>query len=112
MSIPDFADWQNQNQVFEDMAAFITGGVVFNKNDEAERVRGGGVSADLFRLMRTPPLLGRALLADDAQPEGSGRGNWLWTMAASLWRRPCRCGGKVTISGKLTTIVRSDAAGI
>jgi len=26
MSIPDFADWQNQNQVFEQMAGFVAGG--------------------------------------------------------------------------------------
>ena len=26
MSVPDFADWQSQNQVFEQMAGFVTGG--------------------------------------------------------------------------------------
>src|SRR6266852_3046762 len=28
MSIPDFVDWQSQNQVFEQMAGFIAGGAV------------------------------------------------------------------------------------
>src|SRR6185436_7619143 len=42
MSVPDFADWQNQNQVFEQMAAFVTGGLVLNNGEEAERVRGAG----------------------------------------------------------------------
>src|SRR5687768_2558235 len=26
MSVPDFADWQSQNQVFEHMAGFVSGG--------------------------------------------------------------------------------------
>ena len=28
MSVPDFADWQSQNQVFEQMVGFVTGGSV------------------------------------------------------------------------------------
>src|SRR2546428_8914100 len=30
MSIPDFLDWQNQNQGFAQMAGFITGGALLN----------------------------------------------------------------------------------
>src|SRR5436190_2231306 len=67
MSIPDFADWQSQNQVFEEMAGFVNGGVILNNNDEAERLRAAGVSADFFKLFRTTPLRGRTLQADDAE---------------------------------------------
>jgi putative ABC transport system permease protein len=59
----DFADWQNQNQVFEQMAGFVTGGLVLNNGDEAERVRGAWVTGDFFTLLRTTPLRGRTLQA-------------------------------------------------
>ena len=39
MSIPDFADWQKQNQVFEQIAGFVTGGSLLTSGDETERVR-------------------------------------------------------------------------
>src|SRR5688500_5568871 len=34
MSVPDFADWKNQNQVFERMAGFVTGGALLVSGDE------------------------------------------------------------------------------
>ena len=40
MSVPDFADWQSQNQAFERMAGFVTGGSLLVSGDETERVRG------------------------------------------------------------------------
>ena len=106
MSIPDFADWQNQNQVFEQMAGFIAGGVLLNNGDETERVHGTAVTADFFTLFRTPSLRGRTLQPDDAQ---AGR-DPVAVLSFGLWQR--RFGGnasvvgsKVTISGKATTIV-------
>ena len=40
MSVPDFADWQSQNQAFEQMAGFVSGGSLLISGDETERVRG------------------------------------------------------------------------
>src|SRR6202162_1613787 len=40
MSIPDFVDWQKQNQVFEQLAGFYSGGLLLTSGDETERVRG------------------------------------------------------------------------
>ncbi len=75
MSIPDFADWQKQNQVFEQLAGFVSGGSLLMSGDETERVRGTGVTADFFPLFRTTPLSGRTLQAADMQNEGAtGRG--------------------------------------
>jgi len=68
VSVPDFADWQSQNQVFEQMAGFVTGGLVLNNGDETERVRGAWVTGDFFPLLRSKPLRGRTLQAEDAQP--------------------------------------------
>src|SRR6185369_15767912 len=38
MSVPDLADWQNQNHAFEQMAGFITSGFILNNGEEIERV--------------------------------------------------------------------------
>src|SRR5437660_224249 len=106
MSIPDFADWQNQNQVFEQMAGFITGGVLLSIGDETERVHGTAVTADFFTLFRTPGLRGRTLQPDDTQ---AGR-DTVAVIGYGLWQRRFGAnanvvGSKVTISGKPTTII-------
>jgi len=112
MSIPDFADWQNQNQVFEHMAGFLTGGVLLNNGEETERVHGTAVSADFFTLFRTGRLLGRTLQPDDAQP---GR-DPIAVLGYGLWQRRFGAdqnivGKKILISGKSTTIVGVMPAG-
>src|SRR6266481_5384559 len=106
MSLPDFADGQNQNQVFEQMAGFIAGGVLLNNGDETERVHGTAVTADFFTLFRTPALRGRTLQPDDAQ---AGR-DPIAVIGYGLWQRRFGAslnvvGSKVTISGQPTTIV-------
>jgi putative ABC transport system permease protein len=106
MSIPDFVDWQSQNQVFEQMAGFITGGILLNSGDEIERVRGTWVTSDFFSLLRTPGLRGRTLQPDDAQ---TGR-DTVVVISYGLWQRrfganPNLVGGQVILSGKSTTVV-------
>jgi putative ABC transport system permease protein len=112
MSIPDFADWQKQNQVFEHLAGFLSGGVLFTSGDETERVRTTGVTEDFFPLFRTGPIKGRTLQADDAQ---KGR-DPVVLLSYAFWQR--RFGGdqnvvgsKVTLSGKATTVVGVMPAG-
>src|SRR6266576_4175327 len=68
MSVPDFVDWQNQNQVFEKMAGFFPGGFAVSNGDETERVRVALVTADFFALLRVQPVRGRLLQPEDAQP--------------------------------------------
>jgi len=106
MSIPDFADWQNQNPVFEQMAGFITGGVLLSNGDETERIHGTAVTADFFSLFRTTSLHGRSLQADDAQPGHEP----VAVLGYGLWRRrfggdPSVVNSKVNLSGQSTTIV-------
>ena len=67
MSVPDFADWQNQNQVFEQLAGFVSGGSLLTSGDETERVRGTSVTSDFFPLFRTAAFAGRTLQSDDSQ---------------------------------------------
>jgi predicted permease len=65
---PDFAQWQQQNQVFEEIAAFrgqtsnLTGGGI------PERLVGATATASLFPLLGVEPELGRAYSAGEQTP--------------------------------------------
>ena len=112
MSVPDFADWQNQNQVFEQMAGFVTGGSLLVNNEEIERVRGTSVTAEFFPFFKTKALLGRALQPDDAQ---KGRDSVV-VLSYGLWQRrfgsdPNVVGSKVKVGGEATTVVGVMPAG-
>jgi putative ABC transport system permease protein len=112
MSIPDFADWQSQNQVFDQLAGFVFGGSLLTSGEETERVRATGVTNDFFPLFGIAALAGRTLQADDSE---KGR-DPVVVLSYGLWQR--RFGGnqsvigsKVTLSGKSTTIVGVLPAG-
>ncbi|HET9479114.1 MAG TPA: ABC transporter permease [Pyrinomonadaceae bacterium] len=112
MSVPDVVDWQQQAQVFEQIAGFITWGAFLATGDETERVRAAGVSPEFFPLFRTPPLSGRTIQSDDFKPESGP----VTVISYALWQR--RFGGaadvinrKVTLSGTTNTIVGIMPAG-
>jgi putative ABC transport system permease protein len=112
MSVPDFADWQTQNQVFEHMAGFATGGALLVNNDETERVRRASVSAEFFPLLKTNALLGRTLHPEDSQKERNatavlGYGLWQQRFGAD----PNIVGSQVKIGGEPTTVVGVMPAG-
>ncbi len=101
MSVPDFADWQSQNQVFEQMAGFVTGGSLLVSGEETERVRATGVTGDFFTLLRVSAAQGRALQPDDAR-KGNDSGV---VLSYGLWQRrfgsdPNIVGSKVKVSGE------------
>src|SRR5215216_4830365 len=63
VSPPNFADWQEQNSVLENLA-FWSGGGEFNlvTSDGVEKVRSVYASSDMFRALGVPPSLGRTFL--------------------------------------------------
>ncbi|HEV2884228.1 MAG TPA: ABC transporter permease [Pyrinomonadaceae bacterium] len=106
MSVPDLVDWQSQNQSFEQIAGFISGGALLTSNEETERVLASWVSGDFFALMRTNVALGRNLQADDARKEPVE----VAVLSYGLWQKrfggdPKVIGSKVTVSGGSVTIV-------
>jgi putative ABC transport system permease protein len=112
MSVPDIVDWQTQNQSFEQIAGFVSGGVFLNVGDETERVRATGVSTDFFPLFKTNPIGGRTIQADDMK-EGVEPAI---VISHAFWQR--RFGGtsdvvgrKVTMNSKPATIVGIMPAG-
>src|SRR5262249_37651425 len=70
-SIPNFMDWQEQNEVFEEIAAWR--GATFNLtgSEPAQRLDGGAATVSFFRLLGVVPALGRTFLPEDEKPGGS-----------------------------------------
>jgi putative ABC transport system permease protein len=112
VSVPDLADWQQQSQSFEQIAAFVSGGVFISVGDEVERMRASAVSPEFFPLFKTNPISGRVLQADDIQENRVAA----VVISHAVWQR--RFGGaadvlnrKITLQGKPVTIVGIMPAG-
>ncbi|HEX6729405.1 MAG TPA: ABC transporter permease [Pyrinomonadaceae bacterium] len=72
-SYPNFFDLRSQNTVFERIACYHSSDHVMTGRGEPARLRGSVVSADLFPLLGTPPLLGRTFISEDDQPGQTSR---------------------------------------
>ena len=94
ISIPDFVLLEQQNTVFQDVAAFDWGGPGFNlTGDRPEQVRGIHVTRAYFRLFGAPVMLGRSFTAQEDSPNGGK----VVVLSYGLWQR--KFGGKPNIIG-------------
>jgi putative ABC transport system permease protein len=82
VSYPDFADWREQSQSFERMAAFRTDDFTLTGGDEPERLRGVVASYELFGLLGRQPELGRSFHPEEDQP-----GMRVVILSHELWQR-------------------------
>ena len=64
-SYPDFADWRDQNNVFERVAAYTEQDFTLIGGDSPSRLGGLVVSSDLFPLLQVQAAIGRTFNADD-----------------------------------------------
>ncbi len=104
---PDtFADWQERNHVFADMAAFANGEVALTGDGEPEKVASQSVTPNLFALLGAGAALGRSFIPDDIKP-GQPR---VVLISHSLWHR--RFDGDPSVIGrklKITLAVPEEA---
>jgi putative ABC transport system permease protein len=107
VSILDGVDWRRESRAFESIALFLRGWA-FDLSGEGtpERVVGSVVEPEFFEVLRTPPLLGRTLNADDNR-EGGAR---VAVVSEGFWKRrlgsdPAVLGRKITLSDYPTEIV-------
>src|SRR5687768_17316587 len=112
ISYPNFADWRNQNQVFEKIGVYNRASYNLTGVDEAERVITGQVSADLFAALRATPAMGRVFTNDEDKPGASP----VVVLSHPLWQR--RFGGQanilnqqITLNGKSYTVIGIMPAG-
>ena len=103
-SLHDFAIWRSQTKTLQDMGA----AVVFMRNlatvdGRVEPVRGAEMTASGFRLMGTPPLLGRALTESDERPSEP----LVAVISNSLWQS--RFEGDPQVLGRSVKLGTTDA---
>jgi Acidobacterial duplicated orphan permease len=72
-SYPNFFDLREQNHVFEHVAAYHDGDFIMTGRGEPVRISGGVVTADLFSVLGTAPVLGRTFLPNEDKPTETGR---------------------------------------
>jgi len=106
VSAADYRDFQEQNQVFEQIGAFQTQSSVLTGRELPERVEAAVVSPSIFQLLGMKPALGRSFANDEDQPAK----NSVLILSDSLWRRrfggdPKALGLPVRVDSKNYTII-------
>jgi putative ABC transport system permease protein len=82
-SYPNFADWREQNQVFEQLAAYTDRTFNLTGAGEPERIQGALVSPAFFPMLGIKPPLGRVLLPEEDHPHKV----FSVVISERLWRR-------------------------
>jgi predicted permease len=105
-SYPNFADWRDQNHVFEQIAAYSGDWFVLTGTDGSERIQGAIVSPSFFSMLGIKPMEGRVFLPEEDHP------NKVFSAVISerLWRRrfnsdPHIIGKTVGIEDKSFTVI-------
>ena len=70
---PNFFDLRAQNHVFDHIAAYHDSDFIMTGSGEPVHLQGGVVTADLFSVLGTAPLVGRTFLPDEDKPTETGR---------------------------------------
>ena len=99
-SVPMFTYWEQNNSLFEDLAAydFAASGLNLRGGDRPELVQGLHVSRDYFRLLGAKPILGRTFTPAEDRPGGAR----VVLVSYGLWQR--RFGGDPSILGKTISL--------
>ena len=102
VSYPNFLDWRERNQSFEDTACYDTGGFAMaggaSGSSEPEQIKGAFVNQGLFEILGVAPILGRTFTADEDQPDH----DLVVILSYGLWQR--RFGGDPHILGQTLTM--------
>lgn len=101
----DFADWVDQNQSFDAMAAFLANSVaLIGPDGTAEQVTSQMVSPKFFEVLGVTPIVGRTFLPSDAVSPNSV------VLSEGFWRRrfgadPTLVGRTITVAGRPQTVI-------
>jgi putative ABC transport system permease protein len=96
-SFRNFADFRDQNQSFERLAAYYNTNLTLTGEREAWRLRGTVVTADLFPLLRVSPALGRTFLPEE-DGAGGGPGGRPAILSWECWQQ--HFGGDARVVGR------------
>src|SRR5262249_17993536 len=107
VAYPDFLDWKNQSQDFEDMAAYnMYRSMNLTGREKPERISTGLVTPNICKLVGVQPAFGRAFLPEEDQPGGAR----VVIAGYGLWQRdfgsdPNLIGKSLTLDGESFTVV-------
>src|SRR5262249_29869589 len=102
----DFEDWQQQNSVFEQMAAYTSGGSTLTGSGEPIRIPNAAAREGFFEAFRLRPIRGRLFSPEDFTPNSGqvavlGQGFWKEKFGAD----PAIIGQTVILNGNATTVI-------
>ncbi|PYP88135.1 MAG: ABC transporter permease [Blastocatellia bacterium AA13] len=102
----DFADWKEQNHVFDGMAILSPGSMTLTGVGDPEQISTSRVSANFFDLLGVRPYRGRTFSPDEDQP---GK-NQVVVISYGVWQRsfgsrPDLIGDTVTLNGNSHTVI-------
>ena len=98
VSYPNYVDWRDQNQVFEELAAIRPEPLSLTDGGEPERVSGVRVTTNLLSLLGVEPARGRDFLPEEAKPDKA----LVAVISYGLWQR--RYGGDPNLIGRTVTL--------
>ena len=107
VSYRDVADWRAATASFDEIALFSSTTFTIGNDGRAPDVVGGSfVSANIFRVVEQPPLLGRDFNASDEQPGAAPVAVLGYSVWASRYASdPAIVGRTVRVNDRPTTIV-------
>jgi putative ABC transport system permease protein len=110
-SLLDYADIRDQSQTIASLFAYTRAATVLGTGSEAHELLGVAVTADIFRVLRVPPLLGRAFT-----PEEDKTNAHVVVLTYEAWQRyfnrdPNVIGREVLLSLRPYTVVGVMPAG-
>jgi putative ABC transport system permease protein len=77
-SVPNFEDWKQRTQTFEDLAMYKQGDSTLTFNGESDWIEYSWVYGDFFRLLGSSPALGRVFGADNKSAHEAVMSYRLW----------------------------------
>jgi putative ABC transport system permease protein len=106
LSPANFLDWQRESQSFDAMAAYTTRQLTLTGSGNAEAMRVAMVGPGFFKIVRTPPALGRTFMPEE---HAAGRSKVL-VISDGFWRShlgaaPDAVGRTLTFDGQRYTVV-------
>jgi len=112
-SYPNFADWRDQNHVFEQVVAYTDWSFNLTGSGEPERIRSAIVSPAFFSILGINPIRGRVFLSGEDE---KGK-DLVVVISESLWQRrfnsdPNIVGRSLNLDDKSFTVVGVISRGV
>jgi len=100
VSYPNFLDWRERSESFEDMAGFNYSSETLTGVEQPARIASGKVSANVFDVLGVAPALGRGFRAGEDSPGNTG----VVVLSHDYWQR--RFAGDPNVLGQTLELNR------